>query len=694
MTPRTARHRTALALAIAAGLSLAGTASADALISTDLQQRLALHPTHQVIVTFSDKSQASKLSTLTNDLVPLKVLPMVGATLTSAQIREVASWSGVESIYFNAPLQYFNYGAGEFTGGHKVQDFLGLTGKGSTISVIDSGVDATHPDLPAGTKVIQNVKVVGDLGLAGTTLYQENVPNSDTSSGHGTHVAGTAGGTGAASANDPRRANYNDGIAPGAKLVGLGVGDGINILFALEAFDYSLANRDQYGINIITNSWGSSNSVYDPNNPINKASYEAYKRGIVVTFAAGNGGPAENSLNPYAIVPWVINVGSGLKTGGLSNFSSRGVAGDLYKHVDVVAPGSAIISTRAVNTVLPFTGTVVDATDPSYTVTYARLSGTSMATPFVAGSAALLLEANPDLSPDQIEDILMRTANDMGLPYHVQGGGYIDLVEAVDLASRTPGTRREFLQGVTRWSSQGLWNSAADSNSLVSYTGNWSTVSSATATDGVYRKASVTKRSSPVLALAFEGDAAQIQYPRDAKGGLADVYVDGKYTGRISYYSATADNNGRFPLRDLGKGLHKVELRGVQGNMYFDGALTEGQLFPTTTTVSETSTRFTGTMGPSVENLEIDEFAFEVPADAIGIRATLGWSGGVDIDFSLVDPDGNEIASGASLANPEVLEAAVSKPGTYKYLVKGFATVVANYTLDSTVTRATTAVTP
>ncbi|WP_119718400.1 S8 family serine peptidase [Cognatilysobacter tabacisoli] len=688
----TARHRTALALAIAAGLSFAGSASADALISPDLQKRMALYPAHQVIVTFSDKSQASKLSTLTHDLVPLKVLPMVGATLTSSQIRQVAAWPGVESIYFNAPLKYFNYGAGEYTGAHKVQDFIGLTGKGSTISVIDSGVDATHPDLPMGTKVIQNVKVVGDLGLAGTTLYQENVPNTDTSSGHGTHVAGTVGGTGAASANDPRRPNYHDGNAPGSKLVGLGVGEAISILFALEAFDYSLANRDQYGINIITNSWGSSVSVYDPNNPINKASYEAYKRGIVVTFAAGNDGPADDTLNPYAIVPWVINVGSGTKTGGLSSFSSRGVAGDFYKHIDVVAPGSSIISARAPNTPLPLTGPVVDATDPSYSLYYASLSGTSMATPFVAGAAAVLLEANPDLSPDQIEDILMRTANDMGLPYHVQGGGYIDMVEAVDLASRTPGTRAEFLQGVTRWSSQGRWNSAADGNALISYTGNWSTVSSATATDGAYRKASVTKKSAPVLALAFEGDAAQILYPRDAKGGLADVYVDGRNVGRISYYAASADNAGRFPLRGFGKGLHKVELRGVQGSMYFDGALTEGQLYPTNTTVTETTATYTGTMGPSAENLEIDEFAFEVPADAIGIRATLGWSGGVDIDFSLVDPDGNEIASGASLANPEVLEAAVSKPGTYTYRVKGYATVLANYTLTSTVTRATTTV--
>jgi serine protease AprX len=70
------------------------------------------------------------------------------------------------------------------------------------------------------------------------------------------------------------------------------------------------------------------------------------------------------------------------------------------------------------------------------------------------------------------------------------------------------------------------------------------------------------------------------------------------------------------------------------------------------------------------------------------VKATLGWQGGVDVDFALVDPDGVEVASGATLGNPETLEFAVNRPGTYKYRVKGYATVLANYTLQSTVSRA------
>ena len=679
---------TTLGLAIAAGLALSFSAQADGLISPDLQQRLLVSPTHEVIVTFTDRSQMSRLAALTASVRPLKELPMAGAILTSAQVATVASWDGVESIYFNAPLKYFNYEAGEITGGHAVHDNIHLKGNGYTVAVIDSGIDGNHPDLQFGQKTIQNVKIAGDLGLVGAGANLENVANTDTSSGHGTHVAGTVGGTGAASAGDARRPNYYAGIAPEANLIGLGVGEGLHILFALEAFDYALANQQRYSIDVITNSWGSASGAYDPNNPINQASYEAYKRGMVVAFAAGNDGPGDDTLNPYAVVPWVINVGSGTKAGALSDFSSSGVPGDFYKHIDVVAPGSGICSTRAVGTAVGALGPVVNATYPTYTARYHCISGTSMATPFVAGTTTLLLEANPELSPDQIESILMQSATPMpAYAYHQVGGGYINVLAAVDLASRTTGNRQAFLSGATAWSSQGKWNTVADSAALLAYSGAWSSTAAAGATDGSYKKAAVTKKSVPRLNLAFQGEAMQLIYPRNNKGGLADVYVDGVFRGRIGYYNATSDF-GRFALNNLSNGLHKVEIRGVLGNVYFDGALLEGKLYASNTQLVDESETFTGVIGPSAENLVINEHPFEVGNDVITIKATLGWSGGVDVDFSLVDPFGNEVASGATLSNPETLEFAVAEPGTYKYLVKGYATVLADYTLTSTETRA------
>lgn len=680
--------RSILGLAVATGLSLSFAAQANGLISPDLQARLLAAPSHEVIVTFADRSQMSRLSLLTPNVVQLKELPMAGAVLTSAQVHQVAQWEGVESVYFNAPLKRYNYEAGEMTGGHQVHDHIKLTGKGVTVAVLDSGIDATHPDLQLGTKTIQNVKIVGDAGLAGIgSAFLENQLNTDTSSGHGTHCAGTVAGDGTASANDPRRPGYYAGIAPGATLVGIGAGEAIAVLHALQGFDYVLANQQKYGIDVITNSWGGGTG-FDPNAPITRASYEAYKRGIVVAFAAGNDGPTEDTLSTHASAPWVIAVGSGTKDGGLSSFSGRGVAGDPYKHIDVIAPGSNINSTRAIGTPLPAAGPLLDTTDPSYHARYAGMSGTSMATPFVAGAAAVLLEANPQLSPDQIEDILVRTATPMpNYGYHVVGGGYINVLAAVDLASRTDGNSQAFLNGVTKWSSQGQWTTVTDGATLLAYSGSWSNTVASGATDGTYKKATVTKKSAPRLHFAFQGKAMQLAYPRNDKGGLADVYVDGVFLGRISFYNATSDF-GRFALNDLDGGLHKVELRGVLGNVYFDGALLDGSLLASSTQLVNETESISGVIGPSANNLVVNEHTFEVGNDVVAVKATLGWTGGVDVDFALVDPFGTEVASGASLSNPEVLEYAVAVPGTYKYLVKGYATLVANYTITSTETRA------
>ena len=684
--------RSLLSLAVVAGLSLAAlspSAGAAARISEELLQRLGSAPAHEVIVTFSDRSQMPRLSLLTSRTVPLQELPMAGAVLTPAQIEQVAQWNGVEAIHYNAPLRYYNYEAGQMTGGHVVHDQVGLKGRGVTVAVLDSGVDATHPDLTLGEEVVQNVKVLGDLDLVGVTQYLENQLNTDSSSGHGTHVAGTVGGSGEASLSDPRRARYYAGIAPEASLIGIGAGEAIAVLHALQGFDWALANQQRYGIDVITNSWGGGNG-FDPNDPISQASYEAYRRGMVVLFAAGNDGPDEDTLSTHASDPWVIAVGSGTKAGDLSDFSSRGVAGDFYKHIDIVAPGSSINSTRAIGTPLPALGPLLDTTDPTYHAYYARMSGTSMATPFVAGTAALMLEANPNLSPDQVEQILVETAKPMpAYGYHVVGGGYIDVLAAVERAAATTGKRAEFLAGVTAWSSQGQWNRVGDGDALLAYSGNWQVANLASASDGSFRKASVSKKSVPRLNFAFAGNATQLAYPRDARGGLADVYVDGVNRGRISFYNASPDV-ATLPVTGLADGVHRVELRGIQGNVYFDGALIDGTLLASNTRLVDESATFVGTLGPSANNLEVDEYPFEVGADVITIKATLGWSGGVDVDFALVDPAGNEVASGATLANPETLEYAVTVPGTYKYRVKGYAVVLASYTLTSTQTRAVT----
>lgn len=682
-------------LLITAAALAATSANAAALLDDALQARIAdFDGPHEVVITFHEQSQVAELgSQLGVDIIALETLPIAGAILTEAQIEAVSEWDSVESIYFNAPLEYYNFVSGEITGGHYVHDNYGYKGDGVTIAVLDSGTDASHPDLAYGSTTVQNVKIVGDLGLAGgITLFLEGQLNTDTSSGHGTHVSGTVAGTGEASANDERRAFYHDGIAPEANLVGLGAGEAISILYALLGFDYAIANQDRYSIDVITNSWGSGDgAAFDPNNPINKASFEAYRKGMIVLFAASNSGPDEDTLNQYALAPWVINVAAGTPEKTLADFSSRGVIGDFYKHPDITAPGSGIISTRALNTPLPVLGPVLDPAHPEYDLYYAGMSGTSMATPFVAGAAALLLQANPELSPDQVEAILRDTADDMpGYAFHEVGGGYINVRAAVEAAETTTGKRQAFLAGDTAWSSDGSWNEIDEQGELVQYQGKWRVHNDVNASNGAYMSVKTNKHGASAF-VRFKGPGIKIAHPRDPEGGIADLYIDGVHYKRLSFHDATASFGHYTGINGLGDTEHLLELRAVDGNTYIDGFLVDGQAYPPDITFVQETQTYTGTMGPSAENLEVHEIPFEIAANVVTVNAQLDWTGLLDLDLYLVDPNGNEVASGATLENPELLEYDVAIPGTYTWRITGYISVLADYTLTETQTRAVSA---
>ncbi|WP_409252802.1 S8 family serine peptidase [Bacillus sp. SCS-153A] len=365
-----------------------------------------------------------------------KNLPMVAVKGTKVQLENVVSSSiDAVSIYYNKKLDFLLRDSRALVGAEKVWNDLGYTGKGSTVAVIDSGIDATHPDLPFGEKVVQNVKfLVGSGFFSDEALYLENVLNTDTSSGHGTHVAGTIAGSGTASEG------LYKGIAPDAKLVGLGTGEGINILWSLEAFDYVLEHQEEYGIDVISNSWGTTGE-YSPNNPINVASKKAHDAGMVVTFAAGNEGPSDNTLNPYSAAPWVISVAAGTKDKKLADFSSRGVANDEFLHPDITAPGVDIVATKSsTGVVMNSLGSItdVDYIAPEHLPYYTTASGTSMATPHISGIVALMLEAQPELHPDVVLELLEKTADPMeGYQYHEVGAGYVNAYEAVAVAEKT-----------------------------------------------------------------------------------------------------------------------------------------------------------------------------------------------------------------------------------------------------------------
>lgn len=375
-------------------------------------------------------------------------LPIAGVLATAAQVELLAALPEVRSIYLNSELEYYNKEANEITGVEKArterefrQNGLPVSGKGVTVLVNDSGVDGTHKDHEYDRKLIQNVLGSTNLNAYDEWLpvtYVEDVPNTDTNSGHGTHVAGTIAGTGAMSSG------LYEGVAPGADLVGYGSGAVLLVLDGIGGFDYAITHQREYNIRVIANSWGSSGD-FDPHHPINVASKKAYDRGMVVTFAAGNSGPSADTHNPYAKAPWVISVAAGDKDGKLADFSSRGVKGHSETFIldgvewtwkdqpTITAPGVDIISTIPISPLWPL-GFSEDI-DPGHMPYYARLSGTSMANPHVAGIVALMLEANPTLSPDEVKQILQQTATNMpGYEGWEVGAGYVNAYAAVDAA--------------------------------------------------------------------------------------------------------------------------------------------------------------------------------------------------------------------------------------------------------------------
>jgi len=391
-------------------------------------------------------------------------LGMVAQPMTVGQVRALSGNSAVRSVWSNDPLIYYMNQARVMGGVAKLQSDsifttrnggMPVSGKGDfSVLVIDSGVDATHADLQYGTKVVQNVHpVLATSTVRGFTpnVTVENIPNTDETVGHGTHCAGIVGGNGV------RSGGLYTGVAPGAKIVGAGLGAGILVVNPLGAWEWGIANQFNYNIRVVTNSYGPlGGGEFNPDHPITIASRIAYERNMMVLFAAGNDGAAKDTLSPYSQAPWVIGVGAGTKEGTLADFSSRGTprnerlsdANPLNDNdaPTLVAPGtgrafetnagrfsSAIASVRSTSNL---TANGLDADlelAPGMIPFYTQISGTSMATPYAAGVVALMLDADITLTPDEIKQILVDTASKMpGYDDYEVGAGYVNAYAAVD----------------------------------------------------------------------------------------------------------------------------------------------------------------------------------------------------------------------------------------------------------------------
>ncbi len=270
-----------------------------------------------------------------------------------------------------------------------------ITGEGISIAVIDTGVDYNHLDLK--DNYVKGYDFVNN----------DNDPKDD--HGHGTHCAGIALGSG-------RSSDYNYvGVAPEADLYAYKVldetGSGVGS-WLIAAMEQAI----QDDVDIISLSLGDSDDSANPDDDLSEAADNAVNEGVVVIVAAGNNGTAGPISSP-GCARNVTCVGASDYNDQVAYFSSRGPVewdGKTLMKPDIVAPGVEIKSTRK---------------GGGYTIK----SGTSMATPHVAGAAALMLQVNPDLTPEEVKTALKENAVDLGYEENAQGSGRINVSASIEI---------------------------------------------------------------------------------------------------------------------------------------------------------------------------------------------------------------------------------------------------------------------
>ncbi|HWN09799.1 MAG TPA: S8 family serine peptidase [Pyrinomonadaceae bacterium] len=368
-----------------------------------------------------------------------RALPMVNITGTRDQIVAISHLPAVRSIYGNRTLTFNSEPEvravtgvdrarrdAELTNSNRG---LPVTGRNVTVAVLDTGIDGTHGDLSG--RVVKNIKLADTQSVAAGFSYplnSESLPNTDQLYGHGSFVAGIIAGNG----------NLSNGkfagVAPDARLVGLSAGD-LTLVYVLNGFDYLLSSPDTAAR--VVNCSFSANTVFDTNDPVNVATKMLTDAGVNVVFSAGNTGPGAQTLNPYAVAPWVVSVGATDTRGRLAGFSSRGDFASALFRPTLVAPGVNVVSVRGsgianVTGAQGLAGADAHRLSSSELPNYTTANGTSFSAPQVAGAIALMLEANPSLTPAEVREILQLTATPLA-PYfpHETGAGMLNVHAAV-----------------------------------------------------------------------------------------------------------------------------------------------------------------------------------------------------------------------------------------------------------------------
>jgi serine protease AprX len=377
----------------------------------------------------------------------LRLVNGVVLDVPNTLLDSVATNGSVARVSHNRTVFAHNFRTSITSGTFFVRRLLGLTGAGVGVAVIDSGIATFHDDFtirPSSQQAYpygdQRVAFFKDFINDRTEPYDDN--------GHGTHVSGIVAGNGYDSYGE------QSGMAPGASIISLkvldanGLGSVSDVIAALE---WVAANARTYNIRIVNLSVGAYVLESHDTDPLTLAAKALVDQGIVVVAAAGNDGQDEEGHKVWGAIrapgnaPWVLTVGASSSKGTftreddeLAAFSSRGpTAIDFRAKPDILASGVGTISTAAPGSFFStqFPQYLVSGTFPTASSPYLVLSGTSQATPVVSGTVALMLQANPNLTPNLVKAILQYTAQEYeGYGPLEQGAGFLNSLGAVRLA--------------------------------------------------------------------------------------------------------------------------------------------------------------------------------------------------------------------------------------------------------------------
>ena len=415
------------------GASGIGTSKAAANVQPQLAEIAASSPDQMVRVIVQKADAAANVEALVEELGgqvvrDLSIINAFAAEMTARAALELASVGSVSWVSLDGPVESSAKKPPEdpapttenfYLDTLGVRDVwtMGYKGQGIGIAVIDSG--AQHPDLDANVVVEQPFNV-------------HNKINDYT--GHGTHVAGILVGPGAGS-----KGEYA-GVAPGASLIALNVGEYDGMSYESDivaAMQWVYDNKDAYNIRVVNISINSTVASSYHESPLDAAAEILWFNGIVVVASAGNtdtSSPVNTITAAPANDPFIITVGATdendtamWQDDTISAYSASGSTLDGTLKPDIYAPGVDIISALANMSYweYQYPERVITTRVVGKEYEYFRASGTSMAAPMVAGAAALILQHEPGLTPDQVKYRLMNASET------ISGYAYLNVYKAV-----------------------------------------------------------------------------------------------------------------------------------------------------------------------------------------------------------------------------------------------------------------------